>query len=74
MIWSQQSKLDDLLREKLEEGDIWEKCEAYMIKLVAKEDDREIAIASLRNRLKVYNLKSTGMKKSISLINSSRTA
>jgi hypothetical protein len=28
-----------LLKEKLEEGESWEKAEAYMIKLIAKEDD-----------------------------------
>ena len=57
MIWPHQSNLDDLLKEKLEEGEIWEKSEAYMIKLVAKEDDRETVIASLQNRLKVLKFK-----------------
>lgn len=57
MIWPKESNLDDLLKEKLEEGEIWEKGEAYMLKLVAREDDASTAIASLQNRLKVWKFK-----------------
>jgi hypothetical protein len=57
MIWPKESNLDDLLREKLEEGETWDKGESYMLKLITKDNDDVRAISSLLNRLKVWKFK-----------------
>jgi hypothetical protein len=57
MIWPKESNLDDLLKEKLEEGEVWEKGETYMLKLIVREDDETQTIGSLQNRLKIWKFK-----------------
>jgi hypothetical protein len=57
MIWPKESNLDDLLKEKLEEGEVWEKGETYMLKLIVREDDETQSIGSLQNRLKIWKFK-----------------
>jgi hypothetical protein len=48
-VWPKDSILEDLTKEKLEANEVWEKGEAYMIKLVRP--------VSLLNRCKVWSFK-----------------
>ena len=48
-VWPKDSILEDLGKERLEANEVWEKGEAYMIKLIKP--------ASLLNRLKVWDFK-----------------
>jgi hypothetical protein len=59
MIWPKESNLDDLLKETLEEGETWDKGEAYMIKLVSKDGDNNdgLSITSLLPRLKIWKFR-----------------
>lgn len=50
-VWPKDSNLEDLGNETLNEGEVWEKGEAYMINLITP--------ASLLNRLKVWTFKGT---------------
>jgi len=50
-VWPKDSNLEDLAKEELQPGEVWEKGEAYMMNLVTP--------ASLLNRLKVWMFKST---------------
>jgi len=53
MIWPKESVIEDLLKEELQEGEVWEKGEAYMLRLIARPSSK-IFIASIHNRLKVW--------------------
>jgi hypothetical protein len=48
-VWPKESNIEDLAKEELEEGEVWEKGEAYMIQLVYP--------TSMLNRLKVWTFK-----------------
>jgi len=49
MVWPKDSNLEDLEKEELQPGEIWEKGEQYMLQLCKP--------ASLLNRLKVWTFK-----------------
>lgn len=48
-VWPKESNIEDLEKEELEDGEIWEKGEAYMIQLIHPP--------SIFNRLKVWTFK-----------------
>jgi hypothetical protein len=49
MVWPKESNLDDLEKEELQPGEIWEKGEQYMLQLCKP--------SSILNRLKVWTFK-----------------